>query len=122
MVHCGFVGPAHHSAVWRCDDDDFPVADIIFHLSGHQDDSNSGRSICHDLQCRIWILLGSHPLVVPPRDSSAQHSVQGCVLVDGDQLGMQLAGWRDDAHPARMDRVAPVPGSCVFLCEQFRHW
>jgi len=116
------MGSSKYFALWRRRNGHFAIAYILFYLSRHQTDTPSCRCLCHDIQRSVRLLVGSHSVALPSRDLASQHPLQGRQLVDSNQLGFQLVGWRDDAHPAGMDQVEIISRTRLFLCRQFRCW
>lgn len=97
-------------------DGDITVAHIVLPLPQHPiNDANDGCHLRHDLQCRVWLLLGSDSVAVPSGNPAAEDPLQGRELVDGYELGLQLAGWRNDPYPAGVDSVEVVSPACILL-------
>lgn len=58
---------------------------------------------------------GTYTMAIPSRDPTIEHQIQGCESKYGCQLGLQLACGRIDANTPRVDQMASVSGTCIFL-------
>ena len=122
VVPGGSLGPALHSSQRCCCHGTIIITYILFSLPGHSDDANSRRHLRHDIQCRIWIQLGTDSLALPARDLTPQHQIQGYQFVHCNQLGFQLARRRTYSSIAGIHQMAPVPRTRLFLCHEFCCW
>lgn len=122
VVHCRLMGTAHDTSDRSLCHGHLTIGHILLYLHRHIVHTHLGGSLRYDLQCRLWLLVGPNPMAVPARDPTSEHSSEGCKFEYCNELGVQLAGRRNDAHTARVDTMAPVPSTRILLRCVVRCW